>query len=103
MNPNPSRRRFLINAAIVAGAAPLAPLLVRSAAAQALTPLPADHPTAVALNYTADASKVTHASFKPGSRCDNCQFFTAGTNACTLFPGHSVAPAGWCTAWAKKA
>lgn len=103
MNPNPSRRRFLVHAALVAGALPLAPLFVGAARAQALTPLPLTHPTAAALAYTEDASTVKHASYKPGSTCDNCQFFTAANNGCTLFPGHSVAPKGWCTAWAKKA
>ena len=44
-----------------------------------------------------------HAAFKPGSSCANCQFFTAATGACTLFPGFAVAPKGWCSAWAKKA
>ena len=101
--PNVSRRRFLISAALVAAAAPLAPLLVGRADAQALTPLPAVHPTAKALAYTADASTVKHPNFKPGSTCANCQFFTAGTGACSLFPGFSVSPKGWCSAWAKKA
>ena len=100
---NPSRRRFLIRAAGVAALPFVAPMLVGRAEAQALTPLPADHATAKALAYTGDASTVKHASFKPGSSCANCQFFTAGTGACTLFPGFAVAAGGWCSAWAKKA
>jgi hypothetical protein len=101
--PNPSRRRFLVQAAIVAALPLVAPSLVGTAHAQALKSLPADNATAKALAYTADATKVKHASFKPGSNCANCQFFTAATGGCTLFPGFSVAAAGWCTAWAKKA
>ena len=100
---NPSRRRFLIRAAGVAALPFVAPMFVGRAEAQALKPLPADHATAKALAYTADASAAKHAAFKPGSSCANCQFFTAGTGACTLFPGFSVAAAGWCSAWAKKA
>ena len=100
---NPSRRRFLIRAAGVAALPFVAPLFVGRVQAPALAPLPADHATAKALAYTGDASTVKHASFKPGSSCANCQFFTAGTGACTLFPGFSVAAAGWCSAWAKKA
>ena len=104
MNPSlPSRRRFLVRAAAVAALPFVAPMLVGRAEAQALTPLPADHATSKALAYTADASTVKHASFKPGSTCANCQFFTAATGACTLFPGVAVAPKGWCSAWAKKA
>lgn len=101
--PSVSRRRFLVTAALVAAAAPLAPLLMRTAEAQALKPLPADNATAKALAYTDDASTVKHPSYKPGSTCSNCQFFTAGTGACSLFPGFSVSPKGWCSAWAKKA
>ena len=105
MNANsPSRRQFLIRAAVIAAALPfVAPSLVGTASAQALKPLPADNATASALGYVADAKATKHASFKPGSNCANCQFFTAATGACTLFPGFSVPAAAWCSAWAKKA
>lgn len=101
---SPSRRRFLVRAAVLAAAVPfVAPALVGTAAAQALKPLPADNATAIALAYVADAKTSKHASYKPGSSCANCQFFTAATGACTLFPGFSVPAAAWCSAWAKKA
>ena len=57
---------------------------------------------AKALNYVEDATKVTSATFKPGSTCENCSFFTADTGACAIFPGFSVAPKGWCSGWALK-
>lgn len=99
-----SRRRFLVQAVVAVVAVPfVAPALVGSASAQALKPLPTDNATAVALGYVADAKTAKHASFKPGSNCANCQFFTAATCACTLFPGFSVPAAAWCSAWAKKA
>ena len=79
-----SRRRFLLGAAIAA------------------TALPLTNAQAKALGYVEDAAKAPPAR-KPGSTCANCQFFTAATGACVLFPGFSVAPAGWCSAWAKKA
>ncbi len=102
--PSPSRRRFLVRAAIAVAAVPfVAPALVGAAAAQALAPLPPDHATAKALGFVADAATATHASYKAGSNCGNCQFFTAGTGACSLFPGFSVPAKGWCSAWAKKA
>lgn len=100
---SPSRRHFLVRAAVLAALPFAAPALVGTAAAQALKPLPADNATAVALGYVADAKDTKHASFKPGSSCANCQFFTAATGACTLFPGFSVPAAAWCSAWAKKA
>ena len=64
---------------------------------------PLTNAQAKALGYVEDATKTTNKAFKPGSNCANCQFFTAATGACTLFAGFSVAPKGWCTAWAKKA
>lgn len=102
------RRRFLLRAAAVAGAAPFAAqLLSRPAHAADLPAVPADNPTAVALAYTEDAASAKHASFKPGSLCNNCQFYTAPADSargpCTLFPGFSVNAKGWCSAWAKKA
>ncbi|KFL37672.1 high-potential iron-sulfur protein [Arenimonas donghaensis] len=102
--PNTSRRGFLVKAALFAVAAPfVAPALVGQAYAQELKPLPLDNPQAKALAYALDASAVKHPSYKPGSNCANCQFFTAASGACTLFPGFSVPAAAWCSAWAKKA
>jgi hypothetical protein len=101
-SPSFSRRRFLLTAAV---AATVVPFLghAEAARAAALKPLPVTHPTAKALSYVLDASKVTAPAYKKGSNCANCQFFTAGTGACSLFPGFSVAPKGWCSAWAKRA
>ena len=105
---DPSRRRFLVRAAAAAAAAPFAAQLFSAPARAADLPaLPADHATAVALGYTEDAASAKHASFKPGSVCANCQFYTGTADAargpCTLFPNYSVAAKGWCSAWAKKA
>jgi hypothetical protein len=100
---NPSRRRFLVHAAVAAVALPFASRLVGTAQAQDLKPLPLDNATAKALAYAEDYTKVSHPSFKPGSNCANCQFFTAATGGCTLFPGFKVPAAAWCSAWAKKA
>lgn len=104
---NPSaiadRRRVLRLGALALAAPFVARLAVPEAFAQALPTLPLDHPQAKALAYVEDAATTKHASFKPGSTCLNCQFFTASNGACTLFPGYRVAPRGWCAAWAKKA
>lgn len=100
--PN-TRRTFLLRAAAGALALPIVGIIgTAQAQAQALKKLPADLPQAKALGYVADAAATKAPNFKPGSACSNCQFFTAGTGACALFAGYSVAPKGWCTAWAKK-
>lgn len=97
-----NRRRFLLKAAVAVTAIPL---LGRVSAVQAapLPKLPLTNAQAKALAYVEDASKTKNAAHKPGSNCANCQFFTASTGACALFAGFSVAPKGWCSAWAKKA
>ena len=98
----PSRRRFLIHAAIATAALPLAIRSIGAAHAAGLPGLPLDNPQAKALGYVADAATTKNSAFKPGSACAGCNFFTAATGACTLFAGFSVSPKGWCSAWAKK-
>jgi hypothetical protein len=98
-----TRRRFLVQAAVAATALPLLGAMAAPASAAPLPKLPLTNAQAKALAYIEDAAKTTNKAHKPGSTCANCQFFTAATGACTLFAGFSVAPKGWCTAWAKKA
>ncbi len=98
----PSRRRFLLIAAMATASLPIAARLVPQARAAGLNKLPLDNPQAKALGYTEDASKTKNPAYKAGSMCGNCQFFTATTGACALFAGFSVTPKGWCSAWAKK-
>lgn len=100
--PVPSRRRFLARLALAAAAIP-ALQLASPAQAQALKKLPLDNAQAKALKYHESAVGIKEPTYKAGSVCGNCQFFTAATGACTLFPGFSVAAKGWCSAWAKKA
>jgi hypothetical protein len=113
MSHDVSRRRFL-TIALVATAT--APLTLRSLSAEAAAPAPAaakalpklalTDPTAKALAYAEDATKVKHAAFKAGSNCANCNLYKgakgAATGPCTLFPKNSVVAKGWCSAWAKK-
>jgi len=101
------RRRF-IQIALVATAVPLLPMLGASRAiASDLPPLTLENATAKALNYVETTEGLSHPSFKPNSRCDNCQFAPGAAvkerMPCTLFAGFSVAAAGWCSAWALKA
>jgi hypothetical protein len=101
--PTPSRRRFLIQAAVAATAIPLLAQFAGQPAMAAGKILTADNPQAKALGYVENATTTKNAAFKPGSACANCQFFTAATGACAIFPGYTVSPKGWCSAWAKKA
>jgi hypothetical protein len=100
--PTNNRRQFLIRGMVSIVSLPFAGALISSSAmAQALKPLPVDNASAKALKYVADAKKAVGA--KPGSNCANCALFVAATKGCSIFPGFAVAPAGWCSAWAKKA
>ena len=101
------RRRFLSRIALGAAALPL----LRLAPAQAadLPHLSVDDPTAKALGYTTDASKIDpkkETAFKAGSHCATCALFTAPASgdwgACGAFSGKSVDQGGWCRAYAAK-
>lgn len=101
MNHNaPGRRSFIRNTILAVVAAPLVQHQLGRTARAAQPRLPSTHAQAKALGYVEDAATVTAANFKPGSNCANCQFYTAANETCSIFPGFSVAPQGWCTAWA---
>jgi High potential iron-sulfur protein len=101
-NQENSRRQFLIRGLVAVAAVPfVSGMLSTHVQAQALKPLTAANPQAVALKYVADAKKAVGA--KPGSNCANCQLFVAATGGCAIFAGYAVAKTGWCSAWAKKA
>lgn len=101
-----SRRTFLITSL---GAVSALALSSREALADAPKVAESD-PTAVALGYKMDASKVDKAKYPKyaaGEKCSNCQFFQGkATDAfapCPMFGGKQVANAGWCSAYSKKA
>ncbi len=97
-----SRRTFLVRGLVAVAAIPfVSGMLSAQVQAQALKPLTAANPQAVALKYVADAKKAVGA--KPGSNCLNCQLHVAATGGCAIFAGYAVANNGWCSAWAKKA
>ncbi len=85
-------------------------------AAPAITKInPDTNPTAKALGYYEDATKVDTAKYPKKAAadgatqvCDNCSFYAAsadhkGWGNCTLIAGGSVAAKGWCNSWTKKA
>ena len=104
-----NRRTFLKFAVVGAIAAPLAArLIAQPAFAADLPPLELDNPTAKALGYVEDHTKVDvkkYPKFTPDQNCANCKFYGGGAvrGTCTLFPGKSVAAKGWCASWLVKA
>jgi hypothetical protein len=105
-----NRRRAIKLAASSVIAIPFGGMLVGNAIAEELPLIAEDDPQAVALQYVADATKATRAdkAGTPGAEqtCKNCQLATSAEGdplPCQLFPGKSVAAAGWCSAWAKRA
>src|ERR1044072_7681881 len=101
---NPSPRTFLIPSTGVASSFALS----RQAFADAPKVAESD-PTAQALGYKEDASKVDKAKFAkyaPGQDCGNCSFYqgkpTDAYAGCPMFAGKQVAAKGWCSAYNKK-
>ncbi len=104
-----SRRNFLFKLALSAGA----PALLCSRA-MAQTPPPAvkleeNDPTATALGYKADTTKVDAAKYPNHTneqKCSGCALYQmkAGEalSPCLAFGGKLVTPDGWCAAFAKK-
>lgn len=100
-----SRRTFLITSLGVASTLALS----RQAFADA-PKLTESDPTAQALGYKADATKVDktkYAKYAAGQTCSNCQFYQ-GKPAdpyapCAMFGGKQVSGKGWCSAYNKKA
>lgn len=76
----------------------------------AMTALDEADPLAKSLGYvevatSADTSRFPN--YAVGSNCANCALYQASAGSarggCTIFPGKSVAAAGWCSAWIKTA
>jgi hypothetical protein len=103
---NNSRRTFLITSI---GVASTLALSSRQALADAPKVAESD-PTAQALGYKEDATKVDkakYAKYAAGQDCSNCSFYQGkATDAyapCPMFAGKQVAGKGWCSAYNKKA
>lgn len=104
-----SRRRFLMSS----GAALLVPMglvmVANRVHAAELPHLDEADPTAAALGYKHDTTKVDAAKYpnhKPTQICNGCTLVQgADTDAwrpCGIFPGKAVAAKGWCAAFAAK-
>jgi len=103
-------RRSIVKSGLIAGAlVPALGLIGGTAGAAALTPLDPSDPTAKALGFVNDATKVDAAAnptYKPAQKCGTCAQFLgkAGdtTAGCNIFAGHSVPAGGWCKVYAPK-
>ena len=115
---NLNRRSFMQIAAVGAlGAALATPAFSATVAAPpkkvtapTLPSLELDNPTAKALGYVEDTTKVNAAKYpnhKPNQMCSGCTLIQGDVknarNPCALFPGKSVASKGWCASYVKKA
>jgi hypothetical protein len=103
-----NRRTFLMTSLGVASALTL-PVARQAFAADAPKVSESD-PTAQALGYKEDATKVDKAKFAKyaqGQICGNCTFYqgkmTDAYAPCPMFGAKRVAEKGWCTAYNKKA
>ena len=102
---NTTRRVFFMQ--VAAGTSVLA---ATQATAQTLPMLDVKDPTAAALGYAADTTKVDakkYAKHTNEQMCSNCQLYAGkpkeAAGACPLFAGKQVAAKGWCNSYVKKA
>jgi hypothetical protein len=100
-----TRRIFIIRTVACGSAALTLPELVRAAPPR----VEESDPTAQALGYLHDTSKVDQKRFPKHSatqRCANCSFFQGSATdewgGCAMFGRKQIAGPGWCNAWAAK-
>ena len=98
------RREFIVRSVVGLVSSVFVPIV-----AYAAEELSETDPSAVALGYRVDATKVDKAKFPKyaaGQNCANCQFYQGSgstkTAACPLFTGKTVEGAGWCTGYAMR-
>ena len=107
---NKISRRAIVKGGLIAGAfIPAMGFMSVSAAAAGLPPLDPKDPTAQALGFVPDASKVDAAAnptFKPTQKCGTCAQYQGKAGdvsaGCNIFAGKSVPQNGWCKVWAQK-
>ena len=107
MNTTNQRRSFLKQLAASAGAVALAPLALHAQPAPAH--VEETEPTAIALGYKKDTTKVDGKKYpqhKPDQKCAGCALYTgkpgAAEGPCTAFGNKLVMADGWCMAFVKK-
>jgi len=103
-------RRAVVKGGLIAGAfIPALGLLANSAGAAGLPMLDPNDPTAKALGFVTNASKVdatANPTYQPTQKCGTCAQFQGkagdASGGCNIFTGHSVPSTGWCKVWAAK-
>jgi hypothetical protein len=108
--PSKISRRALVQSGLIAGSfIPVLGLLAHSASAAGLPPVDTNDPTAKALGFVTDSTKVDatkYAAHKATQKCGNCAQFQGkagdATGGCNIFTGHSVPQGGWCSAYVPK-
>lgn len=107
---NKISRRDIVKSGLIAGAlVPAMAWVGGSAQAAALPPLDPKDPTAQALGFVTDATKVDKAAnptYNASQKCGTCAQFQGkasdATAGCSIFSGKSVPSGGWCKVWAQK-
>ena len=107
---NKFSRRAIVKGGLIAGAfIPAMGFMSSSANAAGLPPLDPKDPTAQALGFITDATKVDAASnptYKPNQKCSTCAQYQGkagdASGGCNIFAGKSVPVGGWCKVWAQK-
>ena len=104
-----SRRLVLRGGPIASCMIPLLAWPIWNARAATLAPLDPGDPTAKALGFVVDSTKVNasaNPTYKPMQKCGSCAQFQGkageATGGCNIFAGHSVPQGGWCKVWAQK-
>jgi high potential iron-sulfur protein len=104
-------RRALLKAAVIGAVAVSVTGLAATAGAAdaALVPLTPADPTASALGYGEDTTKIDEKKYplhKATQSCANCVQFKGKSGdargGCNIYAGKSVNSHGWCSVWAQK-
>ena len=96
--PRFSRRRLLVNSALLAGGAVLGVRGAGAEEAKLVTEFPENQPLIDTLKYV-------NQSTVEGRNCANCILYQGGEaprGKCPLFQQGVVPAAGWCASWALK-
>jgi hypothetical protein len=110
MNDATASRRTLIKLLSVGAVAVVSGgRMLGASAAAALVPLTSSDPTAQALGYVDDSSKVSASAFPThtaAQKCSTCVQYQGkpgdARGGCNIYAGKSVASGGWCKVWAQK-
>lgn len=109
-NFDASRRRFFGQVAVAGVGVAAGMAVVNQAQAQTLPELGEAEPTAAALGYHKDTTKVDAAKYpnhKPEQMCSKCNLVQGkdgeALRPCSIFPGKAVSANGWCAAFVPKA